>query len=183
MTLTHEQMNRLDPRLNVSGLALAKQYMLYGIEVADMVLESAYMAYYAGVITRCSFEWIMLSRFATLALFSFLKSGGLTMSAIPNIVTGLLLPLGFLYKWHRVRQGDASPPPPRPEPTPAEKVEALKTLGLEKPPNTPDELKTAWRRTTLRTHPDKEGGSKEAFEAASDAYEILKKQFPRTIVW
>ena len=38
---------------------------------------------------------------------------------------------------------------------------------------TPDEIKTAFRRRAQATHPDKEGGSEEAFKAVKHAYEVL----------
>ena len=46
------------------------------------------------------------------------------------------------------------------------------TLGIG-PGASPDDVRTAFRRAALRTHPDKQGGSSEAFNAVQSAYEAL----------
>merc|ERR1740129_1871585 len=48
-------------------------------------------------------------------------------------------------------------------------------LGV-KPGSGVDEVRTAFRRAALRTHPDKPGGSCEAFNAVQCAYEALVGQ-------
>lgn len=51
------------------------------------------------------------------------------------------------------------------------------TLGIRSSA-APEEVRTAHRRAALRTHPDKPGGSNEAFNAVQYAYEALLAQRP-----
>mmetsp|Transcript_40940 Transcript_40940/g.92730 ORF Transcript_40940/g.92730 Transcript_40940/m.92730 type:complete len:97 (+) Transcript_40940:515-805(+) len=44
---------------------------------------------------------------------------------------------------------------------------------------TPAELRRAFRRATLRAHPDKHGGSDESFRAVGEAHAILSDQVRR----
>jgi len=62
--------------------------------------------------------------------------------------------------------------------------EALELLGIHDSEElTAELLKTAYRRVALRVHPDKAGGSKEAFDAVKQAYDyvlrILQRINPR----
>jgi hypothetical protein len=60
--------------------------------------------------------------------------------------------------------GAAGPPPPHPD---------LLALGLDRMPQSWDDLRTAYRSAARRTHPDASGGSKEAFLAVAEAFERL----------
>jgi len=54
--------------------------------------------------------------------------------------------------------------------------EALATLGIgEAEELTYDRLKAAYKRTALRVHPDKAGGSKEAFDEVKRAFDYVQK--------
>lgn len=74
----------------------------------------------------------------------------------------------------RVLRGEA--PPPRKRATPRQTRErpqgALAVLGLAKGASA-SEIRTAYRKRALETHPD-QGGSAEAFRAVQSAYERLK---------
>jgi curved DNA-binding protein CbpA len=85
----------------------------------------------------------------------------------------------------------ASPPPPTSSAltvTPAARAldefhEALEVLGIREDEGlTVDLIKAAYKRRTLRVHPDKPGGSKEAFDELQKAYlyvvKILKRINP-----
>mmetsp|Transcript_107887 Transcript_107887/g.196403 ORF Transcript_107887/g.196403 Transcript_107887/m.196403 type:complete len:379 (-) Transcript_107887:60-1196(-) len=51
--------------------------------------------------------------------------------------------------------------------------EFYKRLGVEKTA-TIDEIDRAWRKKSLKMHPDKKGGNKEKFQELSEAYAVLK---------
>jgi hypothetical protein len=81
--------------------------------------------------------------------------------------------------WSRVLRGEAPPPLPRKPASPAERparsqaVSAWSVLGLE-PGATPSEVKSAFRKRALATHPDR-GGRAEDFVAVQRSYEKLVK--------
>lgn len=52
------------------------------------------------------------------------------------------------------------------------------TLGVARDA-TPEEIKAAYRKAAMRSHPDREGGSKEAFQAVQRAGEILLDEAKR----
>jgi hypothetical protein len=83
--------------------------------------------------------------------------------------------------WKRVLRGESSPlppiakpPVPRAAPTP---VSAWAQLGLA-PGATLSELKRAYKRRALETHPD-QGGETEQFQRVQRAYEKLSAQLAR----
>lgn len=51
---------------------------------------------------------------------------------------------------------------------------ACKVLGVSKDA-TPDEIRSAYRKMSLRAHPDKPGGSNEAFQLVQNAYDTLTR--------
>ena len=51
--------------------------------------------------------------------------------------------------------------------------EALRTLNLNTEDPTDDELKAAYRRAAMQAHPDRHGGSSEAFARVTSAYSFL----------
>jgi tetratricopeptide (TPR) repeat protein len=67
--------------------------------------------------------------------------------------------------------GRAKParPPPPPPPKPADH---FAVLGVPRGA-AGDELKSAYKRAALRTHPDKAGGTEEAFKAVNEAHSVL----------
>jgi len=83
----------------------------------------------------------------------------------------------WAHAWNRMLRGEPPPPPPsrkppRP-PRPASTVprSAWAVLGLA-PGATPDEVKSAYRKRALETHPDR-GGDADAFREVQRAYEKL----------
>ena len=83
--------------------------------------------------------------------------------------------------WKRVLRGESSPTPPSEKPrlvrsAPAP-VSAWAQLGLA-PGATLSELKRAYKRRALETHPD-QGGEAEQFQRVQRAYEKLSAQLER----
>jgi hypothetical protein len=72
-------------------------------------------------------------------------------------------------RWHGVRWFYLRPDPSPPAPDRVR--DALEVLGLSHP-CTADELKAAYRRLSMETHPDR-GGSAEAFRRIDEAYDII----------
>lgn len=54
----------------------------------------------------------------------------------------------------------------------------LETLGLS-PGASAADIKRAWRETLLKVHPDREGGSREAYDRLQEAYLHLTGRAPR----
>ena len=54
-----------------------------------------------------------------------------------------------------------------------EKCDARRLLGVEKY-STQSEIRIAWRRLAIETHPDQPNGSVEGFRNVNEAYELLK---------
>lgn len=83
----------------------------------------------------------------------------------------------WAHAWNRMLRGE--PPPPMPNPKKkADKsttpISAWSILGLE-PGATHAELKAAYRRKALESHPDR-GGDPTAFRAVIASYEKLNKR-------
>lgn len=58
------------------------------------------------------------------------------------------------------------------------KTAALKSLGLDPEASaTAEDVRAAWRRMALETHPDRPNGSPEAFTRARTAYTLLRRSF------
>jgi hypothetical protein len=82
--------------------------------------------------------------------------------------------------WNRVLRGEASPAPPPPhEPrtvarpdAPDKPLAAWTVLGLDRPGASVRELKQAYRKRALETHPDR-GGDAATFRQVQRAYEKL----------
>lgn len=83
----------------------------------------------------------------------------------------------WAHAWNRVLRGERPPPPPdrrppRPKPARADvPLSAWAVLGLEAGAAA-DEIKRAYKRRALETHPD-QGGDEDAFRAVQRAYEKL----------
>lgn len=91
---------------------------------------------------------------------------------------------GYVRGQQPIQQSPPPPPPPSPHQiivSPAAKAldyfqECLALLGInEEDGITVERLKAGFRAASLRTHPDKPGGSKDAFDEVVKAHEYIKK--------
>ncbi len=83
--------------------------------------------------------------------------------------------------YSRVLRGEPAPPPPKArsertelKPESDNRPSAWSVLGLS-PGSSPDELKQAYRKRALETHPD-QGGDAERFQQVQRAYDRLKSR-------